>query len=108
MRTAWIRAGGLLAAVLLSPIAIAADHADGTPTSASGSLSPEADITDVFAWMSSDDSKMNLIMDVFPGAVGGATPSKFSNVVKYAFHTASTTAYGTTPTSTVNVICTFN
>lgn len=106
MRPGWIRTVGVLAAVLLSPLAIAADHADGTPTTLNNP-DASADITDLFAWMTSDGTKLNLVMDVFPGAMGGATASKFSNAVKYVFHTSSGPAFGM-PMSQANVICTFS
>ena len=79
MRPGWIRTVGVLAAVLLSPLAIAADHADGTPTTLNNP-DASADITDLFAWMTSDGTKLNLVMDVFPGAMGGATASNFPSL----------------------------
>ena len=103
MRKTLLPTVGVLAASLLSPLAIAADHGDGTPATLN-QPDGSSDITDVFAWMTSDGTKMNLVMDVFPGAM---TASKFSDAVKYAFHTASGAAFGAT-TNRVNVICTFD
>ncbi|HEX4384168.1 MAG TPA: DUF4331 family protein [Myxococcales bacterium] len=80
---------------------MAADHADGPAATAD----PSVDITDVFAWTSSDGKSLNLAMDVFPSAT---TTSKFSNTAQYVFHTSSTSAFGTAATSTENIICTFD
>jgi hypothetical protein len=91
----------LAVALFAAPLALAADHQDGPAATAD----PSADITDVFAWMSSDASKVNLVMDVFPFA--GATP-KFSNTVQYVFHTSSRPSFGVAAAGTVNVICTFD
>jgi hypothetical protein len=104
MRTKWIRAVGVLTAVVLSTSARGADHADGTP----GTLfSPDAtaDITDIFAWMSPDAMKIKLVMDVGPGAT---TTTRFSNAVKYVFHTNSKASFTATPTSAVDFVCTFD
>lgn len=84
-----------------APLALAADHQDGPAATAD----PAADITDVFAWMSSDASKVNLVMDVFPFATG--TPL-FSDTVQYVFHTSSRPSFGTAAVGNVNVICTFD
>ncbi|MGO8971414.1 MAG: DUF4331 family protein [Myxococcaceae bacterium] len=84
-----------------APLALAADHQDGPAATAD----PSADITDVFAWTSSDATKVNLVMDVFPFATSTA---QFSNTVQYVFHTSSQPAYGGTVGGTVNVICTFD
>src|SRR5579859_4493012 len=90
--------GGMLALP-----ARAADHADGTPATLN---QPDAssDITDLFVWMA-DATHANLVMDVFPNAMTG---SKFSNAVKYVFHTTAHTSYtATTGNQTADVICTF-
>ena len=65
----------LAVALFAAPLALAADHQDGPAATAD----PAADITDIFAWMSSDASKVNLVMDVFPFATG--TPL-FSNTIQ--------------------------
>ena len=85
----------------LSQPLMAADHADGPAATAD----PSADITDVFAWTSSDGKSLNLVMDVFPSAT---TASKFSNTAQYVFHTASTSAFGTAATHAEIIICTFD
>lgn len=78
----------------------AADHLDGPAVTAD----PAADITDLFAWMSSDASKVNLVMDVQPLA---DTNSKFSDAVQYVFHTTSQGAFGAAAAQSTNLICTF-
>jgi len=78
--------------------ALAADHIDSPGAIAE----PMADITDVFAWMNADATKINLIMNVgpFDSATG------FSDAVTYAFHIESTSAYGTPGTKSL-VTCEF-
>jgi Domain of unknown function (DUF4331) len=78
----------------------AADHKDGPAVTAD----PSADITDLYAWMSSDKTKVNLVMDVYPNAPAG---SKFSDQVLYVFHLNSSAGYGMTATET-KIICGFN
>jgi len=90
-----------LAALLFTGAALAADHQDG----AAVLTDPASDINDVFAWTSTDGTKLNLVMDVFPAATSAA---KFSNVVQYVFHTSSSPAYGTAPTAPEDILCTFD
>ena len=47
---------------------------------------PSADITDAFAWMTPDASKVILVMDLTRNADAG---SRFSDSVQYVFHTTS-------------------
>ncbi|MDB4969123.1 MAG: hypothetical protein JWN44_4812 [Myxococcales bacterium] len=92
----------LAAAVwLLSTPSYAADHQDGPAATAS----PAADITDVFAWMSADHTKMYLVMDVFPAAT---TAAKFDTNVLYVFHATSKASILATTGSSVDVICKFD
>ena len=91
----------LAVALSAAPLARAADHQDGPAATAD----PAADITDVFAWMSPDATKVNLVMDVYPAAT---TTSQFSNAVQYVFHTSSRPSFGVAAASSVNVICTFD
>jgi hypothetical protein len=89
-----------LAALLLPTTAVfAADHID----SPSAVAEPAADITDLYAWMSPDASKVNLIMDVTPFAT---TESSFSDAVQYVFHVNSSSGYGESQTETL-IICQF-
>lgn len=89
-----------LAGILLAPIARAADHLD----SPSASASAAADITDVYSWMSADETKLNLVMNVVPLATATST---FSDAVQYVWHVDSGAAFGAT-TTTTNVIATFD
>jgi hypothetical protein len=83
----------------------AADHQDGTTTGGLAlALDPTADINDLFAWMSADASKVNLAMSLFPGATA---TTRFSDAVKYVFHTASVSTYLGTAVSR-DIICTFS
>ena len=88
-------------ALAISSAALASDHQDGTATTAD----PASDITDVYAWMSADHTKVNLVMDVFTAAT---TASKFSDTVQYVFHTSSAAKYGDAAVDSVNIICTFD
>ena len=88
--------------VLLAPAAsYAADHGDAT----SLATNKAADITDVYAWMSSDDSKVNLVMDVNPNAASG---DHFGTNILYVFHVQASAGYGMTPTAPpTEIICKF-
>src|SRR5262249_22401973 len=64
-----------------------------------------ADITDLFAWMSADKAKVNLVMDVSPDAKAG---DSFATDVLYVFHVQAFPGYFMAPTTPpVNVICKF-
>jgi hypothetical protein len=83
----------------------ASDHQDGTLTGGLAlALDPTADINDLFAWMSTDATKVNLAMSLFPNATA---TTRFSDAVKYVFHTASVSTYlgASVPR---DIICTFN
>lgn len=101
MRKAWLGAAVVGCALSIGPLTPlqAADHIDAPATTAD----PTADITDLYAWMSSDASKLNLILDVTPFA--GANP-QFSDAVTYVFHVNSSAGYGMAQTET-QVICQF-
>jgi Domain of unknown function (DUF4331) len=100
----------LVTTLAVAGAARAADHADGPAATAD----PAADITDVFAWMSSDASRVYLVMDVFPNAGPGPTAAtgqaaaKFSDVLQYVFHMASYTAFGQAVAATEDIVCTFD
>lgn len=79
--------------------ATAADHEDG-PAAA---VDPAADLTDLFAWMSPDGQRLNLIANVFYAATFA---SEFSPAVQYAFHVESGDAYGAVGGERV-VLCQF-
>ena len=101
MKKRWVIAVSALLALAFAPLTRAADHADGPLASAD----PSADITDVFAWMSSDASKVYLVMDLVRNAT---TASRFSDQTQYVFHTQSSSAFGQSGASPVNVICVFD
>jgi len=89
------------AVAVCAPMLMGADHLDGPAASAD----PAADITDVFAWMSSDAKTVYMIMNVVPLAT---TSSKFSTAVQYVFHTTSRQTFGASQVSSTNIICTFD
>ena len=107
MRNRWIRAVGVMTVLALPWTARGADHADGSAAALFIGTDTSSDITDIFAWMNNMGTKVNLIMDVAPGAT---TSTKFSNVVKYVFHTTSQAAYAPAPAPAgkVDIICTFD
>jgi len=99
MTIKWIYKAFIGAAVI--PFAAyAADHIDAPATVAD----PAADLTDLYAWTSSDASKVNLVMDVLPFATAD---SKFSDAVQYVFHVNSSTGYGEAQTETL-ILCQFD
>lgn len=100
-----------MGALLIAHTGLAADHLDA-PNAAGN---PMADITDVFTWMNSAGTKVNLAMDVSPADDG---TRHFGPSVQYVFHVLSHTgatagsAYGGAITGTgtateTKVICTF-
>lgn len=89
----WL-AGALALSLLLAPTAQASDHLD-TPTVIAD---PRADIGDLFAWMSPDAKRLNLVMAI----VGHG----FADNVAYEFHIDSGKRFGTTTRST-RITCRF-
>lgn len=71
----------------VSTAGYAADHGD-VP---SAGADPTADITDLYAWMTNDATKLNLVLDVYPSAGASAA---FSPAVIFAFSISSSQAYG--------------
>ena len=96
-----LRALGIVLALGIPMVAPAADHLD-SPTAASTS-EPSADITDLYAWMTADASRLNLVAAVSAGAGAG---SVFSDAVIYEFSVSSAAGYGEPQTSTV-ITCKF-
>jgi uncharacterized protein DUF4331 len=95
-----LAAGALVIGVGLAWKTLAALHDDGPTVRAT----PGAQISDVYAWMTSDKTKVNLVMNVNPGASASTT---FSTQYLYAFHLNSSTGYGTAATET-KIICGFD
>lgn len=87
--------GMVLLAMAAIPIARASDHLD-TPTVIAD---PAADIGDMFAWMSSDGHRVNLVMDI--------VAHQFSNKLQYVFHVDSGKSFGKT-TATTTILCQFD
>ena len=95
---------GLGAGAFVATRSQAADHLD----SPAAIMNPMADITDVYAWMSTDGSKVNLVMDVSPADPGtGSGARHFDNTVQYVFHVNSVTEVGAPNPTETKVICTF-
>jgi hypothetical protein len=107
MRRSWLL--GAVATVALTGLVLlgqqatvrAADHGD----SPAAKKNPLADINDVLAWMSSDASKLNLAMTVFPNATSGAS---FDTATQYVFHINSKPSFlDTAAPAKTQVICQF-
>ena len=96
----WALALGLAFSVS-APLAHAADHKDGPVVTAD----PATDITDVYAWMQADSSRVFLVMNVFPAAT---TAARFSDSALYIFHTNNRTNGADSYGSEVNIICQFD
>lgn len=95
----------LMMAFALGGSAQAADHRDGVTVDADATV----DITDVYAWMSADASKVYLVMDLQganTGAIVGTT--KFSNTALYAFHIGSGTKFQDPGAKSDTIICKFD
>lgn len=96
-----IRTLGVVLAVGVPLAALAADHGD--LPSAVSSREPSADITDLYAWMTADAARLNLVAAVSPNAGPGAT---FSDAVVYQFSVSSSPGYGQAQVSSL-IICKF-
>jgi hypothetical protein len=104
-RTKWVLPGLALgiagAATLVGMKLQAADHAEAPAVKAA----PDADITDLFAWMSPDGSKVDLILDWFPNA---PATSKLAANVLFTFHVNSKASFAATAATETTVICGFD
>ena len=89
--------GGTLALAMGMGNAQAADHLDSPSVAAMAAAG--SDITDVFAFMSSDGSKLNLIMDV--------RSATFSDATQYVFHVGSGAAFGAAAND-YRILCQFD
>jgi hypothetical protein len=81
--------------------ALAADHLDSAD--AADNNEPSADITDLYAWMTADATKLNLVAAVNAGAGNDAV---FSDAVIYQFAVSSSAAFGSPQESSL-VTCKF-
>jgi hypothetical protein len=101
---------GLGLGTLLVLHAHAADHLDAPTVQ----TNPMADITDVYAWMDSSGTKVNLVMDVSPGDPGagsgssGPAPRHFGPSILYVFHVTSVDKFPPTAGTETKVICKFD
>lgn len=66
-----------------------------------------ADITDVYAWMSADGSKVNLVLDVQGANTGAVATTKFSDAVQYIIRVNSGTGLGQ-QTKPDTIVCKFD
>jgi hypothetical protein len=89
-----------IGALLVAHSTQAADHLDSPGAAAN----PLADITDVYAWNTTDAMKVNLVMAVSPGDPG---TRHFGPDVQYVFHVSSTPTIVSTTRTETKVICTF-
>jgi len=96
-----LRTLGIVLALGVPVAAIAADHGD-SPT-ASSTNEPTADITDLYAWMTADADKLNLVAAVYSDA---PTNAAFSDAVIYQFAVSSSNTFGTDQESTL-ITCKF-
>jgi len=103
MRAYRCRTLAIIGAATISASALAADHADGP----GASLDKTADIADLYSWVSPDAATTYFVMDIGKDMHAG---DRFSNVVKYVFHTTSMPAYGAAAAQvkSLNIICTFD
>lgn len=76
-----------LIGLFASAASFAADHTDSPATVSE----PAADIADLYAWMTTDASKLNLALTVNPFAT---SKTQFSDAVQYAIHVNSSAGYG--------------
>ena len=88
----WMVCGSALLALAGGQEATASDHLDTRTVIAD----PRADIGDIYAWMSEDRKRLNLVMTI----VGHS----FSPDLEYAFHVDSGPAFGNT-TATESIRC---
>jgi len=89
-----------VALMLMSRPSRAADHNDSTSIAANKA----ADITDVYAWMTADHTKVNLVMDVGFNVQG---TDNFGTDLLYVLHVRSMAAYNAPTSVPTNIICKF-
>jgi hypothetical protein len=93
------RTVGVVLALGIPIVSSGADH--GEAPSAMGE--PTADITDLYAWMTTDATMLNLVGAVSPGAGAG---DSFSDAVVYQFAVSSSAGFGQPQESTL-ITCKF-
>ncbi|MCE9578872.1 MAG: DUF4331 domain-containing protein [Deltaproteobacteria bacterium] len=85
-----------------APESQAADHKDSDALAMAANHA--ADLNDVYAWMTADASKVNLVMTVAPFAAAGDT---FGTDILYAFHVNAQAFGSMTPDPETKIICKF-
>lgn len=94
---------GLAAVSLSAPLAQAADHADGPAVT----VAPSTDIADMYAWMDSGATNLNMVMTVYPSA--DKVIAKFSTTALYVFHVmAKASPSDSGNYAEVTVVCSFD
>jgi hypothetical protein len=103
-KLAWIAgATGIgLATLVGGSISYGADHRDSAMLAMAANSA--ADLNDVYAWMNSSATKLNLVMTIQPFAAADATVSPN---VQYVFHVASMDAFGAATQTETDIICEF-
>jgi hypothetical protein len=93
---------GIAALLVSQSSSHAADHIDAPAATAS----PMADIADVFAWMTADKSKVNLVMTISPA---DDKSRHFSPSILYVFHVTAVPGFAVPPMAgtETKVICKF-
>jgi hypothetical protein len=93
---------GATALLVASHKSHAADHIDAPAATAT----PMGDIADVYAWMTSDKTKLNLVMTISPADDGSR---HFAPNILYVFHVTSYSAYAVPAVAgtETKVICQF-
>jgi len=105
MQKQWLRTL-MVSGLLAGGTAQAADHRDGPGVTATTG-DPATDITDVYAWTSSDGARVNLIMNVQGANTGATATTRFSNSALYVFRMRSQAAFNSTSGTSGTIVCSF-
>ena len=90
-------------AAALPLVSVGFDHVDGPAVVAD----PGSDLTDLYAWMSPDGGKVQLVLAVHPDAGAVTAGARFSTTTRYVFHAESAATVGAAGMRT-DLICTFD
>jgi len=114
MKTFRLFALAIMAMMLFSQSSRSADHIDSpingaSPTSAAAaSALKAADLTDVFAWMSPDATKVNFVISLGRNVQPSEAQFMTGDVLQYVLHTTSRANFGAAPGPEVTIVCTFS